>query len=106
MSIFSDFIRKNNLKKIVLKLSFKQLQKIIFFFDNIFYCQSNKIWYVEIYSEKIKEDKLLLEKFLNLKIKKIVDQIDTSNLLNTTSKQKDILIENIYITQTKSTFNL
>ena len=38
-----------------------------------------------------------------MKIKKIVEQIDLSNLLNTTSKQKDILIENIYITQTKST---
>ena len=68
-----------------------------------FYSQRNKIWYVEIYSEKIKEDRLLLENFLNLKIKKIVEQIDLSNLLNTTSKQKDILIENIYITQTKST---
>jgi hypothetical protein len=91
------------LKKIILKLSFKQLQKIKLFFDNIFYSQRNKIWYVEIYSEKIKEDRLLLENFLNLKIKKIVEQIDLSNLLNTTSKQKDILIENIYITQTKST---
>ena len=91
------------MKKIILKLSFKQLQKIKLFFDNIFYSQRNKIWYVEIYSEKIKEDRLLLENFLNLKIKKIVEQIDLSNLLNTTSKQKDILIENIYITQTKST---
>ncbi len=69
----------------------------------MFYRQINKSWYVEIYSKKTKEDKLLIENFLNLKIEKIVEQIDSSNLLNTTSKHKNILIENIYITQKKST---
>ncbi len=93
------------MKKIILRLSFKQLQKTKLFFDNIFYCKSNKNWHVEIYSRKPREDKFLLEKFLNFKIKKIVEQFDKTSSLNPYNKPQDISVENIIITQTKNIFS-